>query len=653
MLNSILANKFPSKDQFQLATSRVHPTSAFVKNSRDKANQVKNHGYQPKGGGVLDLEQCHLHVDVKHVHFANGCKEDNTRKCVKSNGSGSKATCLLDLARSNDGNSKRFLISKMNLPPCWEPRLQYLLEMDMSLLKQIHAKPPDNKFVYFCENQPPLNLGQGPDYSCTYLGIMNDGMGVVVKKINKKRVESLSNERQHRVLASINDPSLAKICFISSDKTHYYIVRELCEHSIAYHLKMRRFIPVEERPALDHGDLCYKIACAVAALHKLALSHKSLKPENIFLTDSGVVKLADYHMHKRCSAKKKQYVNVPSSLAWLPSEAHTNTVELTLASDVSALGMVFYWIITEGGHPFGDHLHTLDTCVKNCKSGRYNLKPLQDPFAHHLLQHMIYKEPEKRLTIREVINHPYFWTENKRIEYVQLIAKTYCRNFEYELKEYLMEKECAIGKSTPKTVKEIQIDFDIDSIMKYISAGITQNDDTPAEMVLHTWPGFVFEMYNHFSLDDLRSAEESSIAGLNSLSESNESALKPCLSVDSGVCMTYHESNPYVDDPFALTTDNQFERRQRFISGDSGCCSFSDPAIDLISPVADFSKDEPCFESPDASQCKDTVNSIDETCHRNFVDNLNLGEKTTRKNEHLKEMLQTKFMLWTDMDELD
>lgn len=537
--------------------------------------------------------------------------------------------------------------------------------MNVSSLKLVHAKPPDNRLVYFCENQPPLNLGLGPDYSCIFLGILNDGTGVAVKKINKKRVEMLSDEGQRHVLASINNPSLAKVWFISSDKTHYYVVRELCEHSLAYHLKMRGFIPLENRPPLDHSGLCYKIACAVAALHRLALSHKSLKPENIFLTDSGDVKLADYQLHERCSAKKKQYAKVPSSLAWLPSETHLNAAELTLASDISALGMIFYWIITEGGHPFGDHLNSLGVCVKNCKSGRYNLKTVANPFAHHLLQHMIYKEPEKRLTISEVVEHPYFWTEDAKIEYLQLIAMTYCGDSEHsrstrsKLKQYLMEKECAIGKSTPKTVKEEQIDINVVGVMRYIYAGIMENDDNPSKKVLQSWPWFVFETYNQFSFDDLKYAQESSIASLSSPCESKESSLKPCLSVDSGVHMTYNESNPDNNDPFPFTNiyGNHSERRQRFISGDSGCCSYSDPGIDLLSPVADFLKDESCFEFPDNSDT--TANySINEICNRKFHDNFNIdvnftADSLTKKNEHLKKISQTDFVSWTDMDELD
>lgn len=656
MLNSILINKFPSKDQFLLAKTRVHSTSEILQNNRRKTTQANSHGRQPKDGGVFDMGESHLHVNVKHVHFANDCKDDGGKKSTLT-GSGCKTSCLLDIVRSNNGK-------EMFLTPCWKPRLSYLLEMNVNSLKKICAKSPSNKFVYFCENQAPLNIGQGPDYSCTFLGIMNDGTGVAVKKINKKRVDMQSDEGQWRVLASINNPSLAKVWFISSDKTHYYIVRELCEYSIAYHLKMRGFVPLQNRPPLNHEDLCYKIACAVAALHQLALSHKSLKPENIFLTDSGDVKLADYQLHGRCSSKKKQYANVPSSLAWLPSESHTNTPELTLASDVSALGMIFYWIITEGGHPFGDHLHSLDACMKNCKSGRYNLKSLTNPFAHHLLQHMIYKEPEKRLTIDEVVKHPYFWSEDVKIEYLQLMAMTYCGNFEYlwktrsELKQYLMKKECAIGKSTPKSVK-VPIDFNIKDIMRYIYTGMLQNDDSPTKKVLESWPGFVFETYNQFSLDDLKSAQEICIADLNSPFESKESSLKPCLSVDSGVNITCNESSSDMNDPFTCTNGNHFERRQRFISGDSGCCSYSDPGIDLMSPVVDFSKSESCFEFPDILKGNDTASngSVSGICEMKSLDDLSVQDNFTdddriRKNEYLK-VSSTNFMLWTDMDELD
>lgn len=69
-------------------------------------------------------------------------------------------------------------------------------------------------------------------------------------------------------------------------------------------------------------------------------------------------------------------------------------------------GMLVYYILSDGKHPFGD----MDREVK-IKNWEYSLEHVQDIVAKDLVEWMINKEPGERLTVDEVLRHPFFWDD--------------------------------------------------------------------------------------------------------------------------------------------------------------------------------------------------------------------------------------------------
>ncbi|KAL0196837.1 hypothetical protein M9458_005377, partial [Cirrhinus mrigala] len=59
-------------------------------------------------------------------------------------------------------------------------------------------------------------------------------------------------------------------------------------------------------------------------------------------------------------------------------------------------------------HPFGD----IKDREENIKKGQHSLEDLQDIVVEDLIEWMINKEPAERLTIDEVLRHPYFWDDD-------------------------------------------------------------------------------------------------------------------------------------------------------------------------------------------------------------------------------------------------
>lgn len=131
-----------------------------------------------------------------------------------------------------------------------------------------------------------------------------------------------------------------------------WIVMQLCaDRDLSSYLMCR----TEPLPLTDKLWLCEQANRAILDLHSRnpPALHRDIKSDNFFLQASGTaITLGDFG---RSKADKDGGTSV-GTLRWTPPEILRNDgTEWTKASDIFALGMVLYHIIT--GHlPFGDDL---------------------------------------------------------------------------------------------------------------------------------------------------------------------------------------------------------------------------------------------------------------------------------------------------------
>lgn len=73
--------------------------------------------------------------------------------------------------------------------------------------------------------------------------------------------------------------------------------------------------------------------------------------------------------------------------------------------------MLVYYILSGGNHPF-DVNNSKDR-ETNIIKGIYSLDDVSDIVAQDLIKGMINIEPAQRPTIEEVLQHPYFWDDDR------------------------------------------------------------------------------------------------------------------------------------------------------------------------------------------------------------------------------------------------
>lgn len=86
------------------------------------------------------------------------------------------------------------------------------------------------------------------------------------------------------------------------------------------------------------------------------------------------------------------------------------------SGDIFSLGCIFYAALVPGSHPFGEWYEREANIMHN----RPNMEVLQEqsPDAFDLVASMIQRIPSDRPTARQICEHPYFWSPDRRLAFL-------------------------------------------------------------------------------------------------------------------------------------------------------------------------------------------------------------------------------------------
>ncbi|KAL2163572.1 hypothetical protein VTH06DRAFT_5630 [Thermothelomyces fergusii] len=304
-------------------------------------------------------------------------------------------------------------------------------------------------------------LGTGSNGTIVFAGKW-DGRDVAVKRMLVQFNEIASHET--RLLRESDDhPNVIRYYAQQERASFLYIALELCQASLADIIqKPHCYRELAQAGERDLPGVLYQIASGLSHLHSLRIVHRDLKPQNI-LVNMGKngqprILVSDFGLCKKLEGGQSSFgattAHAAGTTGWrapellidddapgsttmtltdpgssLPSGSGSGVVEgpgphsrrVTRAIDIFSLGLVFFYVLTRGNHPFdcGDRFMR----EVNIRKGNYSLQLLDSlgDFAFEardLIGSMLNANPKLRPTALEVMAHPFFWNYKKRLAFL-------------------------------------------------------------------------------------------------------------------------------------------------------------------------------------------------------------------------------------------
>jgi serine/threonine protein kinase len=188
----------------------------------------------------------------------------------------------------------------------------------------------------------------------------------------KAMVSSFINEGS--IIQMASHPNIVKLYEQGKWEGGFYLAMEFIRG-----ISLRQFIQQHSLSIKRCLDIVLQVCYALCHLHAHGIIHGDLKPENILIAEDGEVKVLDFGIAKLQNSHQ-QTPSLAGTPSYMSPEHKQNVHNLTYSSDIYALGIIAYELIT-GKLSFGViHIENIpktlrpliEKCLKKSLDERYS-----------------------------------------------------------------------------------------------------------------------------------------------------------------------------------------------------------------------------------------------------------------------------------------
>ncbi len=219
---------------------------------------------------------------------------------------------------------------------------------------------------------------------------------VAIKCLNADGVLSPATDllREARMAASLSHPAFVKIHALEDDDNSLAIVMELIKGET-----LKQVITSDQPDITQSIKIIRQIAGAMQQAHDFGLTHGDLKPSNIMLEPSGVIRILDFGLASKADTQATTSMlqqDPQGTIAYMAPERLLGA-PLASSNDIYALGVIFYELLN-GQRPFAELSGlALAAALVQSSSDQWNYSRELSPTLIYLIRRMTAKQPAYRL----------------------------------------------------------------------------------------------------------------------------------------------------------------------------------------------------------------------------------------------------------------
>lgn len=458
----VFIEKSGFKFSFEQENMRLIESSTLALSTSTNVSENSNMASAEIHSDNEDMDTLH-EAEVKKPQFidASGMSQRKKRKRGKRSGTKSK------IKRESISQSEIFTSIKDQSYD--EEHSDSINTSDQTAISSMESS--DKKLVNITLSNKIL--GYGSAGTVVYQGSFQN-RSVAVKRLLLEFYDIASQEIKLLTMSDDHPNVVRYYCSEVTDK-FLYIALELCSTSLdcviekAKSFNSRKIAEIYEN--FDGIDCLRQITSGVDYLHGLKIVHRDLKPQNILvsLTSKNKVRviISDFGVCKKLETEESSYKTINKgpvgTQGWRAPEllllknngilSNNNSLEdltmnksysvvsdlkddvskgqeeknrLTRAMDIFSLGCIFYYVLSDGKHPFGKSYIRENNIIKD----QYDLSGIKmDPTmkhyeiaAHFLIVDMINSNPSLRPTASKILKYPLFWDTLKNLEFLLKVS---------------------------------------------------------------------------------------------------------------------------------------------------------------------------------------------------------------------------------------
>jgi len=280
-------------------------------------------------------------------------------------------------------------------------------------------------------------LGQGT-FGIVVLGTHQiTGEKVAVKILDKDRIlqeaDKTRIEREIKILKNMRHNNIVHLFDVKETPSSLYIIMEyICGKELFDYIIDKKYLS-----EIEACNFYQQIISGIEYLGKIRVAHRDLKPENLLLDEQKTIKIVDFGL-SNIYPNDELLTTACGSPCYAAPEMINGEPYIGVRVDIWSSGIVLFAMLC-GYLPFEDEDN--EALYKKITAGKFKTPKYLSDCCKDFLYKILNVNPNKRYTIEQIKNHPWFNIINPKINMSEgLLLNVYIVPIDEKILEEMVNK---------------------------------------------------------------------------------------------------------------------------------------------------------------------------------------------------------------------